>query len=212
LTIRTPCGAVGHGGHYHSQSPEAFFTHCPGLKVVIPSTPEDAKGLLLASVRDQNPVIFFEPKMMYRMNVGMVPDMDYEINIGKAKTVREGTDVTLLGWGNQVGVLESAAKAMEEEGVSCEVIDLRSLQPWDRDAVEASVRKTGRLIVSHEAPITSGFGAEIVASITDRCFLSLESPPMRVCGQDTPFPLVLEPLYLPTQLKIIDAIKESVGF
>jgi len=142
LTIRTPCGAVGHGGHYHSQSPEAYFCHTPGLKVVIPRSAIQAKGLLLSAIRDPNPVVFFEPKILYRSNVEQVPVADYEIPIGKAEIVQEGSDVTLVGWGTQVHVLlKAAAKAQEELGVSCEVIDLRSLLPWDPDCVAASVTK-----------------------------------------------------------------------
>lgn len=213
LTIRTPYGAVGHGGHYHSQSPEAFFTHVPGIKVVVPSTPAEAKGLLLASIREPDPVVFFEPKMMYRTSVEEVPIGDYEIPLGQARVVREGRDITLVGWGQQVAVLQLAAEAVaQHEGVSCEVLDLRTLLPWDREAVEASVNKTGRLLVSHEAPLTSGFGAEITAAVSERCFLRLEAPPQRVCGMDTPFPLVFEPLYLPTVQRVVDAILKSVRF
>ncbi|GAX84862.1 hypothetical protein CEUSTIGMA_g12283.t1 [Chlamydomonas eustigma] len=199
LTVRSPYGAVGHGGHYHSQSPEAFFTHVPGLKVVIPSSPREAKGLLLAAIRDPNPVIFFEPKMLYRTSVEEVPEGDFEIPLGRARILREGSDITLVGWGQQVLVLEQAAKMVKDKlRISCEVIDVRTLQPWDVLTVEASVNKTGRLLVSHEAPITSGFGAEIVATISKRCFLRLEAPPLRVCGMDTPFPLVYEDMYMPS--------------
>lgn len=211
LTIRTPYGAMGHGGHYHSQSPEGFFTHIPGVKVVMPSGPREAKGLLLASIRDRNPVIFFEAKMLYRTAVEEVPVGDYEIPLGAARVARPGTDITLVGWGQQVLVLELAAKEVaESDGISCEVVDLRTLLPWDVATVEASVRKTGRLLVSHEAPQTSGFGAEVVATISDRCFWQLEAPPARVCGFDTPFPLVFEPVYLPTAARVADAIRATV--
>mmetsp|Transcript_166 Transcript_166/g.343 ORF Transcript_166/g.343 Transcript_166/m.343 type:complete len:255 (+) Transcript_166:135-899(+) len=210
LTVRTPCGAVGHGGHYHSQSPEAFFTHAPGLKVVMPSGPRDAKGLLLASIFDPNPVIFFEPKMMYRTVVEDVPVGSYTIALGKAAIRRAGADITAVAWGPSVEPLLQASKLIEEqEGIQVEVIDLRTIQPWDVECVEASVRKTGRLLVTHEAPITSGFGAEIVAKITDRCFFSLEAPPVRVCGQDTPFPLAYEQVYLPTVAKLTTAIRNA---
>ncbi|KAK9807528.1 hypothetical protein WJX72_001632 [[Myrmecia] bisecta] len=213
LTIRTPYGAVGHGAHYHSQSPEAFFTHVPGIKVVMPSGPAEAKGLLLSAIRDPNPVVFFEAKMMYRTAVEEVPTGDYTIPLGKARLARPGTDITLVGWGQQMGVLERAASVVEQaDGISCEVLDMRTLLPWDREAVEQSVNKTGRLLVSHEAPITSGFGAEIVAAITKRCFLRLEAPPVRICGYDTPFPLVYEPVYMPTEAKIVDAIQLTVKF
>jgi 2-oxoisovalerate dehydrogenase E1 component beta subunit len=156
VTFRAPCGAVGHGALYHSQSPEAYFTHTPGLKVVVPSTPADAKGLLLASIRDPNPVVFFEPKALYRAAVEEVPVGDYTIPLGVAKIVREGKDVTLVGWGGQMNVLKKAADIAANEGISCEVIDLRSLLPWDVEAVTKSVMKTGKLIVSHEAPVCFG--------------------------------------------------------
>jgi 2-oxoisovalerate dehydrogenase E1 component beta subunit len=213
LTFRTPYGAVGHGGCYHSQSPEAYFTHTPGLKVVLPRDPYQAKGLLLASIRDRNPVVFMEPKALYRASVGDVPTGDYEIELGKGEIVQEGTDVTLVGWGSQMHVLQKAANlARDELGVSVELIDLRTLLPWDVDLVEASVNKTGRCIVSHEAPITSGFGAEVIASIQERCFLSLESPCLRVCGYDTPFPLIFEKYYVPDVWKNFEAIKKSTQF
>mmetsp|Transcript_685 Transcript_685/g.1806 ORF Transcript_685/g.1806 Transcript_685/m.1806 type:complete len:420 (+) Transcript_685:52-1311(+) len=213
LTIRTPCGAVGHGGHYHSQSPEAFFMHSPGLKVVMPSGPREAKGLLLSSIRDDNPVIFFEPKIMYRTAVDEVPMGDFTLPLGEAAVVREGTDITLVGWGTQVGVLKQAAEEVaENDGISCEVIDLQTILPWDVDTIANSVSKTGRLLVSHEAPMTGGVGAEIVSTISKECFLNLESPPTRVCGADTPFPLVWEPFYLPRQYRIVQEIKEQMNF
>lgn len=140
-----------------------------------------------------------------------MPEGDYEIPLGKARVAQQGSDITLVGWGQQVRVLELAAREVaERDGISCEVVDLRTLLPWDADTVEASVRKTGRLLVSHEAPVTSGFGAEVVSTITDRCFYSLEAPPARVCGYDTPFPLIFEPLYLPTARRIADAIRSTV--
>ena len=212
LTVRAPCGAVGHGGLYHSQSPEAYFCHTPGLKVVMPRTPVQAKGMLLAAVRDPDPVIFFEPKRLYRAATEVVPLRDYEIELGKAELVKVGTDITVVGWGAQVYVLEQACEMAEQIGISCELIDLRSLLPWDADAVEASVKKTGRLVVSHEAPITGGFGGEIAAAMQERCFLHLESPIQRVCGYDTPFPLVFEKAYVPDALRNFEAIKEAVRF
>ncbi|KAL3702438.1 hypothetical protein R1sor_020460 [Riccia sorocarpa] len=212
LTIRAPYGAVGHGGHYHSQSPEAFFCHVPGIKVVIPRSPSQAKGLLLASIRDPNPVVFFEPKWLYRLSVEEVPEGDYMLPLSKAEVMREGTDITLVGWGAQLAVMEQACIDAGKEGISCELIDLRTLIPWDRETVVESVNKTGRLLVSHEAPVTGGFGAEISASIVERCFLRLEAPVARVCGYDTPFPLVFEPFYMPTKNKILDAIKAAVNY
>ncbi|KAL8546722.1 hypothetical protein ACS0TY_006445 [Phlomoides rotata] len=212
LTIRTPYGAVGHGGHYHSQSPEAFFCHVPGIKVVIPRSPQQAKGLLLSSIRDPNPVVFFEPKWLYRLAVEEVPDKDYMLPLSEAEVIREGSDITLIGWGAQLSIMEQACIDAEKDGISCELIDLKTLIPWDKETVEASVNKTGRLLVSHEAPITGGFGAEISASIVERCFLRLEAPVARVCGLDTPFPLVFEPFYLPNKNKILDAIKSTVNY
>ncbi|XP_042019271.1 2-oxoisovalerate dehydrogenase subunit beta 1, mitochondrial-like [Salvia splendens] len=212
LTIRTPYGAVGHGGHYHSQSPEAFFCHVPGIKVVIPRSPRQAKGLLLSSIRDPNPVVFLEPKWLYRLAVEEVPEQDYMLPLSEAEVIREGSDITLVGWGAQLSVMEQACVDAEKEGISCELVDLKTLIPWDKETVEASVNKTGRLLVSHEAPITGGFGAEISASIVERCFTRLEAPVARVCGLDTPFPLVFEPFYMPTKNKILDAIKSTVKY
>mmetsp|Transcript_63964 Transcript_63964/g.198035 ORF Transcript_63964/g.198035 Transcript_63964/m.198035 type:complete len:365 (-) Transcript_63964:103-1197(-) len=212
LTIRMPCGAVGHGGLYHSQSPEAFFSHCPGLNLVCPRGPTQAKGLLLAAVRSPDPTLVFEPKVLYRQAVEEVPIGDYELPIGKAEILREGSDITLIGWGNQVHRLMKAAELAERDSVSCEVVDLQSIVPWDEECVMASVRKTGRCVVAHEAPKTSGFGAELAAAIQEQCFLKLEAPVQRVCGWDTPFPLVWEEFYLPTPLRVYDVIKSTMAF
>ncbi|KAL9303331.1 hypothetical protein ACSQ67_020594 [Phaseolus vulgaris] len=212
LTIRTPYGAVGHGGHYHSQSPEAFFCHVPGIKVVIPRSPRQAKGLLLSCIRDPNPIVFFEPKWLYRLAVEEVPEDDYMLPLSEAEVIRQGSDITLVGWGAQLSIMEQACLDAEKEGISCELIDLKTLIPWDKETVEASVNKTGRLLVSHEAPITGGFGAEVSASIVERCFSRLEAPVARICGLDTPFPLVFEPFYVPTKNKILDAIKSTVKY
>ena len=212
LTVRTPCGAVGHGALYHSQSPEAYFTHTPGLKVVMPSTPRDAKGLLIASIRDPDPVIFFEPKALYRAAVEDVPEGDYEVEIGKAAIRQHGEHVTLVGWGGQMLVLQKAVAMAESHGISCELIDLRTIAPWDVNTITESVMKTGRLIVSHEAPVTSGFAAEIAATVQKECFLSLEAPIQRICGYDTPFPLAFEKQYVPDQYKVFEAIKAAVNY
>jgi 2-oxoisovalerate dehydrogenase E1 component beta subunit len=212
LVFRTPCGAVGHGGHYHSQSPEAYFAHTPGVKVVTPRSPYEAKGLLLASIRDPNPVIFLEPKALYRTSVEEVPEGDYVLPLEQADVMREGTDVTVVGWGAQLKVLEKACDKAEAMGISCELIDLRTIYPWDKATVEESVRKTGRLVVSHEAPKTSGFGAEVAATVTQSCFLSLEAPIARVCGYDTPFPLIMERFYLPDVNKNFEAIIHTAQF
>ena len=180
--------------------------------MVIPSTAYQAKGLLLSAIRDPDPVIFFEPKAIYRAEVGEVPDDDYEIPLGVAEVVTEGADITLVGWGAQMHQLHRAAKMALQDGISCEVIDLRTLLPWDLETVAASVNKTGRLIISHEAPRTGGFAGEISAAVQEQCFLSLESPIMRVAGMDTPFPLVFEKEYLPDYLKVYEAIKQSINF
>ena len=212
LTIRTPYGGGIAGGHYHSQSPEAFFAHIPGMKIVIPRNPYQAKGLLLASIRDDNPVLFMEPKKLYRASVGEVPEDDYELSLGKADLVKEGTDITLLAWGAQVEILEQAATLAEEIGVSCEIIDLQSILPWDVESVCESVCKTGRLLINHEAPLTGGFASEIAATVQERCFLHLESPIARVCGLDTPYPLAHEKEYMPDHLKTFEAIKRSINY
>lgn len=212
LTIRTPYGGGIKGGHYHSQSPEAYFAHTLGLKIVVPRNPYQAKGLLLASIRDDNPVIFFEPKRLYRASVCDVPEKDYELPLSHADIVREGADITLLAWGAQMEVLSEAALLAEQQGIDCEVIDLRTLLPWDVVSVVQSVKKTGRLIVSHEAPLTSGFGAEISATVQEQAFLHLESPILRVCGLDTPYPLAHEAEYNPDATKIFAAIKRSMEF
>lgn len=192
LTIRAPYGGGIAGGLYHSQSPEAYFAHTPGLKIVVPRNPHQAKGLLLAAIHDPNPTLFFEPKRLYRASVGEVPDEDYRLPLGEAEVTKEGTDVTVLGWGAQMEVIDQAVERAEKDGISCEVIDLRTILPWDVETVANSVFKTGRLVVTHEAPLTGGFAGEIAATIQERCFLYLESPIARVTGMDTPFPLVLE--------------------
>lgn len=212
LTFRTPYGGGIAGGHYHSQSPEAYFTQTAGLKVVVPRNPEQAKGLLTASIRDKNPVIFFEPKRLYRASVGEVPEGEHVIELGKAEVVQQGTDITLLGWGAQMEILEQAAEKAAKKGISCEIIDLRTLAPWDVDTVAESVKKTGRLLINHEAPLTGGFAGEIAATIQQECFLYLESPIARVCGLDTPYPLIHEKEYMPDALKTYEAILASVNF
>ena len=212
LTIRTPYGGGISGGLYHSQSPEAFFSHVPGLKVVVPRDPYQAKGLLLAAIRDDNPVLFMEPKRLYRASVCDVPEEDYTIPLGKAEVVQEGNDITLLAWGAQVETIKKAADLALEDGVSCEIIDLRSILPWDAQTVAESVMKTGRLLINHEAPITSGFGSEIAARIQEQCFLYLEAPIIRVCGLDTPYPLAHEKEYMPDEFKTYEAIKRALNY
>lgn len=182
-------------------------------QVVIPRSPIQAKGLLLASIRDKNPVIFFEPKWLYRSSIENVPLGDYEIPLGKAQIVKEGKDITIIGWGAQILVLEEAIKKAEAElGITCELIDLRTLLPWDIKTVENSVKKTGRLLISHEAPKTGGFAGEIAATIQEKCFLYLQAPIQRICGYDTPFPLIFEKFYNPDFLKNFEAIKNSIKY
>nr|XP_023506471.1 2-oxoisovalerate dehydrogenase subunit beta, mitochondrial isoform X4 [Equus caballus] len=213
LTIRAPWGCVGHGAVYHSQSPEAFFAHCPGIKVVVPRSPFQAKGLLLSCIEDKNPCIFFEPKILYRAAVEQVPVEPYNIPLSQAEVIQEGSDVTLVAWGTQVHVIrEVASMAQEKLGVSCEVIDLRTIIPWDVDTVCKSVIKTGRLLVSHEAPLTGGFASEISSTVQEECFLNLEAPISRVCGYDTPFPHVFEPFYIPDKWKCYDALRKMINY
>lgn len=212
LVFRTPYGGGIAGAHYHSQSPEAYFAHTPGLKIVVPRNPHQAKGLLLASIACPDPVIFFEPKKLYRASVGEVPEEYYEIEIGKAEIVKPGNQVTVLAWGAQMEICEKAVEMAEAAGISCELIDLRSILPWDVDTVAESVKKTGRLVINHEAPLTGGFAGEIAATIQERCFLHLESPIQRVCGLDTPYPLALEKEYVADHLKTFEAIKAAMNF
>ena len=212
LTIRTPYGGGIAGGLYHSQSPEAYFAHTPGLKLVVPRNPYQAKGLLLASIRDDNPAIFFEPKRLYRASVGEVPEEDYQLPLGKAEVVQQGSDITLLAWGAQMEIVEKAAELASADGISCEIIDLRTILPWDIETVANSVMKTGRFVVSQEAPLTAGFASEIAATIQQECFLHLEAPIARVCGMDTPYPLALEKEYVADHLKIYEAIKNSMTY
>ncbi len=212
LVIRSPYGGGIRGGHYHSQSPETHFIHTPGLKVVVPATPEDAKGLLTSAIRDPDPVLFLEPKRVYRAARGEVPQGEYAIPLGKARLTRAGHQVTLLAWGAMWHEADQAAREAEKEGIDCEVLDLRSLQPLDLDAIVASVSKTGRAVVVHEAPRTCGFGAELAALIQERCVLHLEAPIARVTGFDTPFPYTLEAEYLPRAPRILRALRETVRY
>uniref|UniRef100_A0A8C4RPD4 2-oxoisovalerate dehydrogenase subunit beta, mitochondrial n=1 Tax=Erpetoichthys calabaricus TaxID=27687 RepID=A0A8C4RPD4_ERPCA len=213
LTIRAPWGCVGHGSLYHSQSPEAYFAHTSGLKVVVPRGPVQAKGLLLSCIKDNNPCIFFEPKILYRAAVEQVPVDSYYIPLSQAEVLQEGSDVTLVAWGTQVHVLKEVANmAQEKLGVSCEIIDLKTILPWDSDTVCKSVVKTGRLLISHEAPVTGGFAAEISSTVQEECFLNLEAPIARVCGYDTPFPHIFEPFYIPDKWKCLEAVKKMLNY
>eukprot|EP00758_Cryptobia_borreli_P003512 Tbor_TRINITY_DN3796_c0_g2::TRINITY_DN3796_c0_g2_i1::g.2493::m.2493/K00167/BCKDHB, bkdA2; 2-oxoisovalerate dehydrogenase E1 component beta subunit len=211
LVVRTPCSAVGHGGLYHSQSVESYFAHTPGLKVIMPSSPAEAKGLLLQCIAEPDPCIFLEPKILYRTAVEVVNPDHYTIPLGKGRILREGSDVTMVTYGSQVYPAIKAIDRAAADGIKVELIDLRSIVPWDREMVVKSVKKTGRCIVTHEAPITCGFGAELIACVSHDCFLHLEAPPKRICGMDTPFPLH-EKLYLPNEHKLVEAIKDIVKY
>jgi len=210
MVIRSPVGGGIRGGHYHSQHPEAPFIHTAGLKVVIPSTPYDAKGLLLAAIADPDPVIFFEPKRVYRAAKGEVPEGEYLVPLESARVARTGGDVTVVAYGAMLYEALDAAEQAAEVGVRAEVLDLRTLWPVDIDTVVASVKKTGRLVMVHEAPRTCGFGAELVTLVCEKAFYHLEAPPVRVTGFDTPFPYSLEMEYLPLSHRILPAILEVV--
>ncbi len=212
VVIRAPYGGGIKGGPYHSQSPESFFAHIPGLKVAIPSTPSDAKGLLKTAMRDNDPVIFLEPKRLYRSFRGEVPDHDYAVPLGKARIALEGRDISVFAYGSMVPVVLEAAQKASEEGVSVEVIDLRSLIPLDTDTVLNSVRKTGRVVVAYEAPKIMGYGAEVAAFIAEEALDYLRAPPIRVGGFDTPFPYVHEHLFMPTPVRILKAIRKAVAY
>lgn len=214
LVIRTPYGAGIRGPELHSESVEAFFAHVPGLKVVVPATPYDAKGLLIAAMEDPDPVVFLEPTKMYRAFKEEVPEEMYRVPIGKARVVREGTDISLFAWGAMLRVAEEAVKQLErEQGLSCEVIDLRTLYPLDRDAIVKSVKKTGRALVVHEAHKTSGMGAEIISIINDEALVYLKAPVKRVTGFDVPVPqFSIEDDYLPTPARVMRGILETVAF
>jgi len=212
VVIRTPYGGGIRGGAYHSQSGEAYFAHTPGLKVVIPSTAYDAKGLLLSAIAGEDPVIFMEPKRLYRSVKGEVPEGRYTVPIGQAAVRRAGEDVTLVAYGAMIPVCLEAAEEAEARGIDCEVLDLRSIVPLDEGAILASVRKTGRLVVVHEAPRTGGFAGEISALVAEEAIESLEAPVVRVTGYDTPFPYTLEDLYLPDPARVLAAVERVVHF
>jgi len=214
VTIRAPFGGGIGAGPFHSQSMEAWFCHVPGLKVVIPSTPADAKGLILSSLDDPNPVLFFEHKKLYRSIRGSVPDAPVRVPIGKARCAREGTDITIVSWGVGVHWALEAAEEWSTRGVEIEVIDLRTLVPWDREAVLASVRKTSRLIILHEASRTGGFGGEIAAEVTEMAFEHLDAPPMRIGGADLPiaFSKAIEEQVYSARARLDTAIAEGVAY
>jgi 2-oxoisovalerate dehydrogenase E1 component beta subunit len=207
MVIRTPFGGGIRGGLYHSQSGEAYFCHTPGLKVVVPSTPYDAKGLLLASIEDPDPVLFLEPKALYRTVKGEVPEDHYTVDLTTVRHAREGEHVTVFCYGAMVPVAMKAAEAAAENGIQCNVIDLRTLYPLDEEAVLEAAKKTGRIVVVHEAPRFCGYGGEISALCAENIVEYLEAPVTRVAGFDTPFPNTLEHHYMPDERRILDAIE-----
>jgi len=212
LTIRVPIGGGIHAPEFHSESPEAVYAHTPGLKIVIPSRPYDAKGLLISAIRDEDPVIFFEPKRLYRSFKEEVPSEEYTIPIGRAKVLSEGSDVTIITWGAMVFRCLEALDQLPEH-TSADLIDLRTISPLDVDTIVESVAKTGRAVVVHEAPLTCGFGAEISSLIQEHCFLHLEAPVQRVAGYDVMMPYYkMEQEYLPSVETIVESLKQVVAY
>lgn len=212
LVIRTPSGGGVRGGHHHSQSPESYYTHTPGLKVVMPSTPYDAKGLLKAAIRGDDPVIYFEPKRLYRASKGEVPNHDYTVKLGEAAIRQRGKDLSLIGYGGVMPDLLKAAEALAAENVSVEVIDLRSLVPWDQDTVLQSVEKTGRAVLVSEAPRISNFMGEVAYVIQEQGFDFLTAPVGQVAGFDTPYPYVQDKIYLPGPNRIVAACVKALNY
>ena len=214
ITIRLPSGGGFSGGPFHSQNPESSFAHIPGLKIVCPSTPEDAKGLMAAAIQDPNPVLYFEHKHLYRRIKAEVPDERYETPIGKARVHREGDDASVITWGAMVYTAEEAAKQLEEDGVSVEIVDLRSILPWDKQAVLASAEKTSKVLVLHEDTRTAGFGAEIAATIAEEAFESLDAPIKRIAAPDTPVPFSppLEKAFIPQVEDVAASLRELAEY
>lgn len=211
LVLRVPYGGGIRALEHHSDSPEAYFVHTPGIKVVVPSNPYDAKGLLISAIRDPDPVVYFEPKRVYRAIKMEVPEKSYSIEIGKANVVRKGSDITVISWGAMMRVVNEAVEKLTNHSV--EVIDLRSLFPWDEETVVESVKKTGRVVVVHEAPRSCGFGAELAATIQEKAFLSLEAPIERVTGFDVVVPLPkLESYYFPNVERVTKGIEKIMQF
>jgi 2-oxoisovalerate dehydrogenase E1 component beta subunit len=214
LVIRAPSGGGVHGGPFHSQNPEGWFVHVPGLKVLAPSTPYDAKGLLKAAIRDPDPVIYFEHKYLYRRIKGKVPDEDFSVPIGKAEVKREGTDVSVITYGAMLHQAFEAANRLNSRGISVEILDLRTLLPLDREAIVATARKTGKVVIVHEATRTGGVGGEVAAVIAEQAFDRLDGPILRVTALDTPVPFTapLEEAFLPNADKIASAIERLAAY
>jgi 2-oxoisovalerate dehydrogenase E1 component beta subunit len=214
IVVRLPSGGGFSGGPFHSQNPESSFAHIPGLKVVCPSTPEDAKGLLVTAIEDPNPVLFFEHKHLYRRIKGRVPDERYTVPFGKARIHRAGDDLTLITWGAMVWTAAEAAETLAADGVSVEVVDLRTLIPWDRETVLESVRRTSRALVLHEDTRTGGFGAEILATLAEEAFEDLDAPLRRIAAPDTPVPFSppLERAYIPQVDDVVAGLRELAAY
>jgi pyruvate/2-oxoglutarate/acetoin dehydrogenase E1 component len=211
LTIRMPYGGGVRAPELHDDSPETYYVHTPGVKVAVPSTPADAKGLLTAAIRDPDPVVVFEPKLHYRTVKEEVPAGEHVVPLGEARIAREGEDVTLIAYGAMAVVAEKAADALADE-VSCEVLDLRSLKPLDEDALLASVAKTGRAVVVQEAPRVSGFAAEVSAVLAERAIFDLQAPVLRVTGYDVPYPYwQIEDAYVPSVERVVDAVRRVLA-
>jgi len=214
IVVRLPSGGGFSGGPFHSQNPESSFAHIPGLKCVCPATPEDAKGLLISSIEDPNPVLFFEHKHLYRRIKGEVSEERYTVPLGKARTHREGDEISLITWGAMVYTADEAAKELEKQDVSVEIIDLRTVMPWDREAVLASVRKCSKVLVLHEDTRTGGFGAEIAATIAEEAFEDLDAPVKRLAAPDCPVPFapVLEKAFIPQVADVVAGLKELAEY
>lgn len=212
VLIRAPYGGGIRGGHYHSQSPEAYFAHTPGLRVVIPSGPYEAKGLLLGALEQPDPVVFLEPKRLYRQSRADVPLDYYTLPLERARIVRSGVDCTLVGWGAMLTEVREAAALAESHGYDVEVVDLVSIAPYDLRTVLRSVERTGRMVVVHEAPQSFGAGAELIAAVQRHAFDALQAPLARVAGFDTPFPYTLEAHYMPSAERIYQAVKEAIEY
>ena len=211
LTIRMPYGGGVRAPELHDDSPETYYVHTPGVKVAIPSTPADAKGLLAAAIRDPDPVVVLEPKVVYRTARGDVPDGEHVVPLGEARVAREGTDLTIVAYGAMVSVAEKAAKALEGEA-SCEVLDLRTLKPLDEEGLLASVVKTGRAVLVQEAPRVSGFAAEVAAVLAEKAIFDLRGPVIRVTGYDVPYPYwQIEDAYMPSVARIVDAARRVLA-
>jgi 2-oxoisovalerate dehydrogenase E1 component beta subunit len=214
ITVRLPSGGGFSGGPFHSQNPESSFAHIPGLKVICPATPADAKGLLIEAIQDPNPVLYFEHKHLYRRIKDEVPEERYTVPFGEARTHREGDDISLITWGAMVYTADEAAQKLEDEGVSVEILDLRTLAPWDKDAVLSSVEKTSKALILHEDTLTGGFGAEIAATISEEAFESLDAPVRRIAAPDTPVPFSppLEKAFIPQVEDVVAGLKELAEY